>query len=99
MEELFDDYAPGVLDSIHDEDQDACTSYQEGGGEIIVWNDEAKQEFRDEVGTTIVEAWRQSAVDRGLNEAVVDGFFEQYEEAYAKYDSESDFVSGIQLCS
>lgn len=99
MESLFDEYVPNVLDEIKKEDQDACTSYQEGGGEIIVWNDEAKQEFRDEVGTTIVEAWRQSAVDRGLNEAVVDGFFEQYEEAYAKYDSESDFVSGIQLCS
>lgn len=91
----FDEEYLSIVSGIEDETCDALIA--EGGG-VTIWSNSEKEKWKDAVGDSVLEDWRNKSQQAGLDAAAVDAFWEDYQTALEENQS-GDSKSGMERCA
>ncbi|OAV62862.1 TRAP transporter substrate-binding protein DctP [Enteractinococcus helveticum] len=75
-------------------DAQICGELQDAGVEVTVWEDSAKEAWRTEIGTSLIDQWKSDVSGSTEN---ADGLWDEFQSLLEKHDS--DFVSGVNQCA
>lgn len=99
MTEQVEEYVPNAVQLLAEEEKLQCDTFLEAGGTPSVFDEGDQETFEQEVGTTVIDAWREQAGATGVDEATVDGFLADYQAALAEQADSSTYVPGLVACA
>jgi len=91
-------YQGVAMNSLKTTTLESCKKIQEQKGTIVVWSDEAKKQYKDAIGDSVLGIWKAQTAKAGLSEQEIDDFLAEYLAVYHKYDQASSYVSGERDC-
>lgn len=95
LEDAIEEFKARYPEIVAEKEDLACEGLKENGGGVIIWSEEDKQQWRDLVGTTGVDAFVQQATASGAEDAA--GFLQSYID-YVKANP-SGAESGMERCA
>lgn len=77
----------------------ACTKLLDASATVKIAPEAEVEAWKVEIGDTIKDAWRATALERGISAEVVDAFYEDYTATLARYEAESKYELGVAKCA
>lgn len=99
MTEQVEEYVPNAIDLLAEEEQKQCDAFLEAGGTPSVFSEQDISTFEDTVGDSVINAWREQALEAGVSEADTDAFLEDYQAALEQESASSSYVPGLVACA
>lgn len=93
--EVFGEFPEHYMNTYSAIEDETCDALIEAGGGVNVWSDAETQRWSDAVGTSVLDAWRDSVNRVGLD---ADAFWDAYQTSLADNQS-ADFMSGMARCA
>lgn len=81
-------------------DAEICQQLLDEGGEVVVWDDAAMQEWEDEVGDSAKQRWVDDVVEQeAMTEDEAWDFLEELEQRVAEAEETSTYEDGLRACA
>lgn len=81
-------------------DAEVCQQLLDEGGEVVIWDDAAMQEWEDEVGDSAKQMWVDDVVEQdAMTEDEAWDFLEELEERVAEFEETSTYEDGLRACA
>jgi TRAP-type transport system periplasmic protein len=99
FEDAFSDFIEVGLRYMEEGEDASCQTILDSGGSARVLPEAEQERHRDIIGDSLVESWRQQALDTGLAEEVVDGYLDDYRALLDEYMPAATYVDGGIRCA
>lgn len=99
MEELNDEFYERYQGLLTEDEQAACDTFLEAGGEIITLPDAERAKLTTAVEENSYGAWEAAAVESGVDQATAQEVWDQYIEKLDEFSADVSYENGLEQCA
>lgn len=98
VDEVSDEFSAQNAEITMERESEACQTVLDAGGGVTTLPDEQIEAWQDQIGDSIIEAWRSDVTAAGLSEDEVSSIEEDFRTEAEELSSSTTYVSGLTEC-
>lgn len=98
MTAVAEDFTSTSVDLLQQSETEACKAIIDAGGGATMLPDDEAAAWRDQMGDSLIESWRQSAIKAGASEEAIDSVYADLTEKVEEFTPDATYESGLTRC-